>query len=378
MLTAPLFWIRIGLPSRHWWPAGTEAGQGLDALSRMGVAGYVQPIRMLVEVPEGRSAVQTASLRGLRTLSDSLRADPRVREVRSLVDLEPGTSLLAYSVLYSDMASAREQYPSFVDAYLSADRRLTLLDVIPADTTSLTSMMDLVKRARALGKAELRGTKGMQVTVGGYTASALDFQADLLERFPLLVALILGATAVMLAIAFRSVLVPIKAIIMNTLSVSATFGLIVLVFQFGVGSQIFGLNGPTSAIFVVIPVLVFAVGVRAQHGLRGVPAEPDQGGLRPLRPQHRGDHGGAERHRVDDHLRRAHHDPGVRRLRVRPGAADADAGVRARDRGAAGRDGDPDGAGAGVHAGDGAVELVARESGGDAGGEKGARVKREQ
>ncbi len=167
ILTAPLLWIRIGLPSRHWWPTGTEAGEGLDALSRMGVAGYVQPIRMLVEVPEGRTAVQAASLRGLRTLSDSLRADPRVLEVRSLVDLEPGTSLLAYSVLYSDMASAREQYPSFVDAYLSSDRRLALLDVIPADTTSLTSAMELVKRARELGRTELRGTKGMRVTVGG-------------------------------------------------------------------------------------------------------------------------------------------------------------------------------------------------------------------
>jgi RND superfamily putative drug exporter len=203
--------------------------------------------------------VQTASLRGLRTLSDSLRADPRVREVRSLVDLEPGTSLLAYSVLYSDMESAREQYPDLMDAYLSRDRRLALLDVIPADTTSLTSSMDLVRRARELGDTPLRGTRGMQVVVGGYAAAALDFQTDLLRRFPLLVGLILGATAVMLALAFRSVLVPLKAIIMNTLSVSATFGLIVLVFQQGVGAELFGLDGPTSAIFVVVPVLVFAV-----------------------------------------------------------------------------------------------------------------------
>jgi RND superfamily putative drug exporter len=259
ILTAPVFWIRIGLPSRHWWPGGTEAGEGLDVLSRMGVAGYVQPIRMLVEVPEGRTAVQASSLRGLRTLSDSLRADPRVREVRSLVDLEPGTSLLGYSVLYSDLASAREQYPSFMDAYLSSDRRLALLDVIPADTTSLTSAMELVDRARTLANSGLRGTRGMQVQVGGYAAAALDFQHDLLRRFPLLVALILGATAVMLALAFRSVLVPIKAIIMNTLSVSATFGLIVLVFQLGAGSGVLGLTGPISAIFVVVPVLVFAV-----------------------------------------------------------------------------------------------------------------------
>ena len=63
----------------------------------------------------------------------------------------------------------------------------------------------------------------------------------------------------MLAIAFRSVLVPLKAVIMNSLSVSATFGLIVLVFQYGIGGQAFGIMGRTEAIFVVIPVLVFAV-----------------------------------------------------------------------------------------------------------------------
>ena len=147
----------------------------------MGVAGFVQPIRVLVEVAEGQSAVGAASLRGLRTLSDSLRADPRVREVRSLVDVEQGSSLLALSVLYSDLEEARRRYPSFVDAYLSADRRLALLDVILADTTSLTTAMDVVERARALGKMQLRGTRDMTVSVGGYSASALDFQHDLLE-----------------------------------------------------------------------------------------------------------------------------------------------------------------------------------------------------
>jgi putative drug exporter of the RND superfamily len=259
LLTLPVFFIKIGLPSRHWWPPGTEAGDGLNALSAMGVAGFIQPVRVLVQVPEGRSAVEAASLRGLMTLADSLRADPRVREVRSVVNLEPRGSLLGYSVLYSDLPAARARFPDFLDAYLSSDQRLALMDVILADTTSLTTATDVVIRARQLARAQLRGTKGMTITVGGYSAAALDFQEDLLARFPLLVILILSATAVMLAIAFKSVLVPIKAIIMNTLSVSATFGLIVLVFQHGVGSQIFGLDGPTSAIFVAVPVLVFAV-----------------------------------------------------------------------------------------------------------------------
>jgi RND superfamily putative drug exporter len=260
LLTAPLFWITIGLPARNWWPRSTESGAGLATLERMGVAGYITPVRVLVEVPDGQSVVSAASLRGLRALSDSFRADPRVREVRSLVDLEPGTSILGYSMLYSDLPEARARYPDFVDAYLSTDSRMALLDVILADTTSLTSAMDVVRSIRArAADAPPRQLRTAGITVGGYVASSVDFQRDLLRRFPLLVALILAATAVMLAIAFRSVLVPIKAIIMNSLSVAATFGLTVLVFQYGIGARMLGLDGATSAIFVVVPVLVFAV-----------------------------------------------------------------------------------------------------------------------
>jgi RND superfamily putative drug exporter len=259
VLTAPLFLIRIGLPAHNWWPKSTEAGRGLAALERLGVAGYIQPVRVVIELPEGGSAVTAASLRGLRALADSFRADPRVREVRSIAGIRPGASLLELSAFYSDIDSARAQYGDFVNAYLSRDERVALLDVIPSDTTSLTSSMDLVRRARELAAAPPRQLRESTIRVGGYTAAALDFQEDLLERFPLLVLLILLATGLMLAIAFRSVLVPIKAIVMNSLSVSATFGLIVLVFQYGVGSQLLGLDGPTSAIFVVVPVLVFAV-----------------------------------------------------------------------------------------------------------------------
>jgi RND superfamily putative drug exporter len=260
VLTAPLFWIRIGLPARHWWPAQTEAGAGVEQLTRIGVSGYLFPVRVLVEFPEGRSATDLTGLRALRSLSDSLRADPRVRDVRSLVDLEPGQSLLGYSLLYSDLDSARARYPDAVDGYLSRDGQMALLDVIPNDSTSLTTTMELVARTRGLlASGHIRQLRGTEAVVGGYVAASVDFQKDLLHRFPFIVALVLGVTAVMLAIAFRSVLVPIKAVLMNSLSVSASFGLIVLVFQYGFGGELFMLDGATEAIFVVVPVLVFAV-----------------------------------------------------------------------------------------------------------------------
>ena len=260
LLTAPLFLIRIGLPARNWWPTATEAGRGLETLERMGVAGYIQPVRVVVEVPEGQNAVSAASLRGLMALSDSFRADHRVREVRSLVDLGGRKSILELSAFYSELDSARAQYGDFIDAYLSRDGRVTLLDLIPADTTSLTSTQELVRSVRAtIATHRPKQLRDATIRVGGYAASALDFQDDLMARFPLIVLLVLGATGIMLAVAFRSLLVPVKAVIMNSLSVSATFGLIVLVFQYGLGAQAFGLSGATSAIFVVVPVLVFAV-----------------------------------------------------------------------------------------------------------------------
>lgn len=258
-LSWPLARLRVGLPARHWWPLATEAGRGVEQLSSMGRAGYLFPVRIVIEAPKGEEMTRATRLRGLRALTDSLRADPRVDEVRSVLDAVPGRGVLALSILLSNLDSARAQHPA-LDGFLSTDARLTLVDVIPGDSVSLTTSMDLVASVRRLAAGgSIRQLADTRARVGGYTASAVDFQHDLLGRFPALVATVLAVTGIMLALAFRSVLVPLKAIVMNSFSVVATFGVIVLVFQEGLGSRVLGIPGATEAIFVVIPVLVFAV-----------------------------------------------------------------------------------------------------------------------
>jgi RND superfamily putative drug exporter len=187
-----------------------------------------------------------------------MRRDPRVREVRGVATLRPGMSTLQLAMFYSEAEAVRERYPEFFNAYLSTDRRTTLIDVIAADTVSLTDMMDLTRHARQVVAHGVRGLQGAEVVVGGFAAASVDLQHDLLQRFPGIVAMILAVTAIMLFIAFRSLLVPLKAVVLNCLSVSAAFGVTVLVFQHGYGGKLFGLEGPTEAIFVVVPVLVFA------------------------------------------------------------------------------------------------------------------------
>jgi RND superfamily putative drug exporter len=257
-ITWPLAKIKIGLPREGWFPLATESGAGVKALEDMGARGALQPLRVLIQVPEGERVVSSKYLRALRRLSDSVKTDPRVFKVRSVVDVRPGTSLLQYSIIYSDLTAARTKSPDFYAAYLSPDARTTVMDVLLADSTSYTSAMAVVRRVRDVAMHKISALDSATVLVGGFAAASVDLQDEMLRRFPLLVTLVLLATAVMMFVAFRSVLVPIKAVVMNCLSVAGAFGLIVLVFQHGVGARLFGLNGPTEAVYVVVPVLVFA------------------------------------------------------------------------------------------------------------------------
>ncbi len=258
-ITWPLAEIRIGLPRSGWFPSDTESNEGAQALDRVGARGALQPVRVVVQAPEGEKVVGTRYLRGLKQLSDSILADPRVAQVRSPVSLRPAMSMLRYTMLYSDVDAARARAPDFFASYLSEDARTALVDVLLADTTTLATSMDVVRSIRQMVTSGIRGFDSVTVAVGGFQAASVDLQNKLLRQFPVVIVLVLVTTAVMLSVAFQSILVPLKAVVMNCLSVAGTFGLVVLVFQQGVGATLFGLDGPTDAVFVLVPVIVFAV-----------------------------------------------------------------------------------------------------------------------
>lgn len=259
LLTWPLPGIRIGLPSTGWFPSGTESAAGAQTLKAMGMDGVLMPISVVVQAPAGERIIASRYLPGLRHLSDALHADPRVGQVHGVVDFRPGMSLLQYSLMYSDMARARARYPGFYSAYLSPDNRSTVMDVVLADSTSLTGAMHVVQDIRRMAPQTPGLPPDVRVLVGGFAATNVDLQNDLLDRFPLLLAVVVAATVLMMFVAFRSLLVPLKAVLMNCLSVAAAFGMIVLVFQRGVGSAVFGLRAPIDAIYALVPVLVFAI-----------------------------------------------------------------------------------------------------------------------
>jgi RND superfamily putative drug exporter len=105
--------------------------------------------------------------------------------------------------------------------------------------------------------AALQGTKA-ESYVGGQTAGYIDLGAQIAEKLPLMIAIVVALSFFVLLIAFRSLLVPIKAAAMNLLSVAAAYGVVTAVFQLGWGSSLIGLDH-SIPIVSFVPLLMFAI-----------------------------------------------------------------------------------------------------------------------
>ena len=96
------------------------------------------------------------------------------------------------------------------------------------------------------------------VLVGGTTAIFIDIGERVRERMPIFFAAVIGASFLLLMIVFRSLLVPVKAAIMNVLAAGSAFGILVAIFQWGWGADLIGLEG-TGPIESFLPMMMFAV-----------------------------------------------------------------------------------------------------------------------
>jgi len=105
----------------------------------------------------------------------------------------------------------------------------------------------------------MSGERGTRLLVGGVPALHADYADTIQRRTPLVVLLIVVGTLLALAVGFRSVLVPLKAVVLNLLTVGAALGVVVLVFQDGIGARLLGLAAPLDGVFAAVPLLVFCV-----------------------------------------------------------------------------------------------------------------------
>jgi putative drug exporter of the RND superfamily len=220
LATSPVLGLKLGAAGPSSLPDDTVAKQGLIALERDFPAGATDPVEIAVDTAETPGVAVR-----LDRLGERLRADRDFAADKATI--ERGRDLLVLSVPLNTEASSEE-------ASAAIDRLRD--EYVPA----------------AFGDAADR------VLVGGQPAEVRDYFTLVGNWLPIVIAFVLALSFVLLTLAFRSIVVPLTAIAVNLLSVGAAYGLLVLVFQEGVGVDILGF-GQVERIEAWVPVFLFSV-----------------------------------------------------------------------------------------------------------------------
>jgi RND superfamily putative drug exporter len=239
------------MPKGDWLPRGTEAVEAYHRLDAMGRSNVIHSLRVVLDFPPGVTLESPEGWAAAWRLFERLRADPHVESVQCLPGIvkrpEDGGRYLSMVV------------PAVRRTLEAGDGGATLFEVVPAASLTPRDQVSFAREVRTWKAPEATGLPGTTMLVGGRPAFEADYEDTLGRHFRLVIALVVGCTFLALFAGFRSLLVAVKAVILNLLSVGASFGVLVLVFQDGFGSRWLGLASPTGSVFPIIPVLVFSI-----------------------------------------------------------------------------------------------------------------------
>ena len=227
---APLAWLELTPASVVAIPHNMESARGLALLRDRVGPGAVTPIEVVLDSGGPRHALAPAVSAATLRLAQELLAQPDVFVVAI------GTR------------------PPYVDP----SARFRRIIVVERDDFGDEASQQLVQRIHAHLVPAAAFPAGTRVYIGGAAAQGADFLKSVYGRFPWVVLVAAGVAYIVLLRAFRSLLLPLMAILLDAASVAASYGLLVLVFRFGLGARTLGLYR-VSQIEGWVPVFLFAI-----------------------------------------------------------------------------------------------------------------------
>ncbi len=218
LLAAPVLSLRLGFPDEGTLPESRTERRAYDLVAEGFGAGINGPLVIAVDISDDSSV--------LGPLVDAVREDGGIAGVAPpIVDSEAGVATLI-------------AFPT----------------TAPQDEATL----DTIKRLRADVFPSVLDDSPAVAHVGGAAASFADIGDQVSDRLPLFIAAVIVLSFLLLTVLFRSILVPLKAALLNLLSIGAAYGVLVMVFQWGWGKGLIGLEA-TVPIVSFIPMFMFAI-----------------------------------------------------------------------------------------------------------------------
>ena len=219
VLTIPLLSLHLGLSDQSSDPSGSTTRLAYDEIAQGFGAGFNGPLLLVGSINDHADQV------AMQKLDTSIQGKPGIKSVSPVL--------------------------------LSPNGKVSLISVIATTSPQDLKTSQLISTLRNTYIPDATATSHTEVFVGGQTALSNDFSSVLDSKIPLFIGVIVILGCLLLMVAFRSVLIPITAAVMNLLAMGASFGLVVAVFQWGWGSSIIGSGtGPVESF---LPIIMIAI-----------------------------------------------------------------------------------------------------------------------
>ncbi len=235
LIAAPAMALRLGSSDASNDPANQTTHRAYALLAQGFGEGFNGPLLVVAKVPNPTHA---AAKQGVALASPPGQGKAAVEKLRTTIATTPGVASVA-------------------PAKLNPSGEVATITVYPRSSPQAYATTQLVSRLRDKVIPPVKAATGMAVYVGGVTAGAVDFATVLGHKLPLFIGVVVLLSALLLLIVFRSLVIPVQAAVMNLLSISASLGVIVVIFQWGWLGSLFGVQqGPIESF---IPVMLFAI-----------------------------------------------------------------------------------------------------------------------
>jgi RND superfamily putative drug exporter len=254
VLGLPFLHVRFNAPDATILPSDVPSRQAYDTLVTKFQEGEFAPLLLAVQTVG--PVTDPANVGLLYDYSRRIAADPRVERVESIVDVDPRVTREQYQLILSSPSGPADR---FVADTLSRTTKgnLTAFTVVTYYGPNRQEGRALVDALRDPGSA-LAPPAGLTVAVGGGAAEVKDVVDRIAADFPRTALFILISTYLVLFVLLRSIVLPAKALVMNSLSILASFGALVWIFQDGNLSEPLGFV-PLGFVETTLPVILFCV-----------------------------------------------------------------------------------------------------------------------
>ncbi len=234
LVAAPATALRLGSSDASNDPTHFTTYKAYQLLAEGFGKGFNGPLQVVVQVPSATAGQETTT----QGTPPSSAAKANVEQLRAAMVGVPGVAAVAPSKF-------------------NPTGNVATISVYPTSSPQEYATTQLVSKLRNETIPPVAAQTGMHVYVGGITAGAVDFANVLAKKLPLFIGVVVLLSALLLMVVFRSLAIPLQAAFMNLLSIGASLGVIVVVFQWGWFDGAMGIKaGPIESF---VPVMLFAI-----------------------------------------------------------------------------------------------------------------------